>query len=327
MGVARSLLGLAIALACLGFGADRHFWGLPTEAAGDEPKLPRPQEVSGIENVWRIGVDLYSGGDPGGSDGLKRLREMGVRSIVSVDGAEPAVEAARALGLRYVHIPVGYDGIDESARVLLARSMSELPRPIYVHCHHGKHRGPAAAAIMARVGLDWGAQAAIDFIKMAGTSADYPGLYAAVRFDPKSVVPPKNATLKPLPERVEAPDMVAMMVRIDERFDRLKAWQAALVSGDEKSRRDARRIDPVQEAIQLQELVRESIRSPECRDRPMAFRQSFADLEKAIAAWADALPQKDSSPLPEPERAERLAFLLKSAAGRCVSCHRAFRDK
>jgi len=51
----------------------------------------------------------------------------------------------------------------------------------YVHCHHGKHRGPAAAAVICRGLKNWSADDAMTWLKQAGTGAEYPGLYRDAR--------------------------------------------------------------------------------------------------------------------------------------------------
>lgn len=284
-----------------------------------QPKYPQSLPVQGIENVWQLGPELFSGGDPGSPDGLAKLKALGIRSIVSVDGTRPDVENARKLGLRYAHIPFGYDGVPADTQLLLAKSVANLPRPIYIHCHHGKHRGPAGASIMARYGLNWSVDEAVGFMKMAGTSADYPGLYASV----KSFQVPTNKELdelkQPLPESVEVPDMVEMMVQIDTRFDRLKDWLNQSTTNPAKKAV----IAPDQEAIQLRELVREAARLPECQARPEVFRKSFVDLDHDLTKWI-SLVQKDQSP--KTDHLSDLNVVLKQASGRCNACHKAFRN-
>ena len=97
--------------------------------------------------------------------------------MISVDGAQPQVELARKYGLRYVHLPHGYDGVSEKRAQELAKAVRDLPSPIYIHCHHGKHRSPAAATV-ACVGAgllqrDQG----LSVLRTAGTSDHYEGLY------------------------------------------------------------------------------------------------------------------------------------------------------
>ncbi len=105
---------------------------------------------------------------------------MGVRSIVSVDGAKPDVEMARAYGMRYVHLPHGYDGIPPARAESLAKAVSELQGPIYIHCHHGRHRSPAAASVACVSAGLIAADQALDVLKLAGTSKNYIGLYSSV---------------------------------------------------------------------------------------------------------------------------------------------------
>lgn len=289
-------------------------------------KLPQPHPIQGIENVWQISPELYSGGEPGSFEGLAKLKAMGIRSIVTVDGAAPDIENARKLGLRYVHIPFGYDTVPGPAQLLLVRSFKELPKPIYIHCHHGKHRGPAGAGIMLRSGLNWSAEAAAKYMKDAGTSTDYAGLYSSV----KMFEPPSDkalaASTEPLPETVEVADMVEMMVQIDTRFDRLKAWLQSTTANQLKAS-GGKPVDPHQEAIQMRELVREAARLPECRDQPEAFRKSFDDLEMDLTQWIGLVNPLQAGAVPlSPEKKSQLTVVLKQATNRCNTCHKAFRN-
>ncbi|MFM7591845.1 MAG: hypothetical protein ACKO85_08625 [Isosphaeraceae bacterium] len=291
----------------------------PEEPARQSPRhLP---EVK-IENVWQFGPGLYSGGQPEGPTGFQSLADLKIKTIISVDGAAPALDLARKHGMRYVHIPYGYDGIGEKEQLQLVRSMAELPRPIYIHCHHGKHRGPAGAAIMARFGLNWSENDAVAFMKQAGTSQDYAGLYQSVRdFRPPSAQSLAAAARSPLPEQVEVADMVEMMVAIDHQFDLLKAWSkpAQAAAGMPK-------IDPLHESIQLRELLRESARLPVCLEKPAEFRRQFTQIENDLSQWINHLK---SAKIGADDASAKKAALsaIATITARCTACHKAFRDK
>ena len=77
------------------------------------------------------------------------LQELGIRTIITVDGSRPDVERAHRFGFRYVHLPIGYDSISEARRGASPRPCAHAG-PIDLHCHHGKHCGPAAAAMAHR---------------------------------------------------------------------------------------------------------------------------------------------------------------------------------
>ena len=115
--------------------------------------------TSSLENLHQLSPTLYSGGEPHGDVAFSKLAELGVRTVVSVDGARPDVAAAKKHGLRYIHIPIGYDGVDPEAQAALTRVVREIEGPVFLHCHHGKHRGPAAAAVMCMAAGDMDAGA------------------------------------------------------------------------------------------------------------------------------------------------------------------------
>ncbi len=313
------ILGLIIALVPLIF----------TAAVDESQKdLPSSHAFAGIENVWRMDTSLLSGGDPNSESGLKLLKSKGIKTIISVDGATPPVEIARRMGLRYVHIPVGYDGIPIKQQIALAQAFAQMPKPIYVHCHHGRHRGPAAASIMAQFGLGWSKDQAIEFMRKAGTSKDYSGLYDSVN---QFQVPDKkaiSAIKTPLPESVEMPALVDMMVQIDQRFDRLKAWLGNDLDRKGKTMAgDASKIDPLHDAIQLRELVRESSRLPECRDQPAEFSSQMGKLESDLTQWLERIKPRTPTDALETDATTDLKAILNSMTTRCATCHRSFRDK
>src|SRR5262249_44958593 len=100
------------------------------QAAKDEArKAPERLEIRGIENPFRLAPGLYSAGDPHGAGALTALKTLGIRTIISVDGATPDVEAARKLGLRYVHLPFGYDGVPREQAVRFVKAVQTLPGP------------------------------------------------------------------------------------------------------------------------------------------------------------------------------------------------------
>jgi protein tyrosine phosphatase (PTP) superfamily phosphohydrolase (DUF442 family) len=108
---------------------------------------PRKIQAAGLHNVYRITDKLMSGSSPDVDAGFKSLKELGVKTVISVDGAKPDIVHAHKYGLRYVHIPFGYDGIPRQQVLRLARAVRDLPGPIYIHCHHGVHRGPAGKSL------------------------------------------------------------------------------------------------------------------------------------------------------------------------------------
>src|SRR5262245_6224214 len=71
----------------------------PGGAAGGGADGPVPGPVPGLHNVYRLGDRLYSGSSPEGDAGFASLRKLGVKTVLSVDGARPDLERARRYGL------------------------------------------------------------------------------------------------------------------------------------------------------------------------------------------------------------------------------------
>ncbi len=148
---------------------------VPLPALADDT----PRNYPGIHNAVAYHEGFVSGSAPEGEAGFDTLAAMGIRTIVSVDGAEPEVQRAAARGIRYVHLPIGYNGFDQQRKLQLVRAVRDASQhgPVYIHCHHGKHRSAAAAATIA-ASLGWLSPAAgVERMRVSGTARNYPGLY------------------------------------------------------------------------------------------------------------------------------------------------------
>jgi protein tyrosine phosphatase (PTP) superfamily phosphohydrolase (DUF442 family) len=277
-------------------------------------------ELPGLHNVFRLTGRLYSGSVPEGDTGFASLRQLGVRTVISVDGARPDVSRARRFGLRYVHLPIGYDGVPEAQALRLARATRDLLGPVYVHCHHGKHRGPAAAAAVRRC-LDTAcdSEAAVAELRRAGTDPRYAGLYASVR----TLHPPTAGELDRVsadfPEVAEVGGLVTAMVGMDERMENLKLARAAGWKGPA----DHPDVDPPHEALLLAEHYREAARLPEVAKRSDEFRRWLAEAGEGATRLEVALRPADGKGPADAAAAERV---FKSAEGACAACHARFRD-
>jgi protein tyrosine phosphatase (PTP) superfamily phosphohydrolase (DUF442 family) len=258
----------------------------------------------------RVTERIYSGSEPHGEEGIASLKELGVKTIVSVDGAKPAVETARKYGMRYVHIPIGYDGVPQEAGQSLARLMREAPTPIYVHCHHGKHRGPAAAAVACVAAGDMTGKEALAILVRAGTSMDYAGLWR----DVEAYTPPRaDAKLPALVEVAEVGSFTAAMAQVDRAFDNLKLCRDSkwTVPPDHPD------LVPAQEALLLQEGLHEAGRNAG-DDYVEQFKALLAAAEEQAIELRAALQARDAN------RATAIAAQVEQA---CKQCHTKYRDQ
>ena len=189
-------------------------------------------ESHALHNLHRFGDGVYSGSVPHGEAGFDELRAMGVRTVISVDAARPDVEATRARGMRYIQIPIQYAGISSAERLALTKALREAERPIYVHCHHGKHRGPAAAAYALATCGEITPERGVELLEISGTSKSYPGLWEVVgNADAPSPEQERVMASVELPEIAQVTGFAAGMAGVDRAWDHLKlmaknGWRA-----------------------------------------------------------------------------------------------------
>ena len=291
--------------------------GCAAQGSGTHPD-PVAVDAEGLHNVFRVSDRVFSGSGPEGEVGFQSLKSLGVRTVISVDGARPDVEVARRFGLRYVHLPVGYDGISRDRAWQLAKAARDLPGPVYIHCHHGKHRGPAATAVVLLcLDHDWSVERAEAWLKEAGTDARYRGLIDL----PRTLGRPSKAQLDSVsadfPETVAVSDLARLMVEIDARFDHLKLAQKAGWTAPP----DHPDIDPPHEALLLAEHYLEASRMKTHPD----------DLQKRLNRAAEEATQLEKHLRAIKTRgrlngeAIRRAFDLVRVS--CTDCHSRFRDQ
>lgn len=293
--------------------------GIPSSGTAEEAKIStntiaQAIEIPGVHNAFRATARVYSGSQPEGDEAFAALAKLGVRTIVSVDGSKPDVETARRHGLRYLHLPYGYDGVPTNRVVELAKLTAEVSGPFFVHCHHGKHRGPAAVAVMCQTTEGWTPEKAVEWMRTAGTTPDYPGLFRAAR---EFAAPTKAqlAAVKELPEVARTSSLVDAMVVIDAHFDTLKKVQAA----GWKTPPGHEDISPPHESTILWEQFREMTRTDDTKQRPEDYRAKLADAEVATDALRKLLRNSSGG--------AELAASFKQVTQSCAACHKSYRNQ
>ncbi len=312
--MSRAFASLSLCLVAAGCGSvpDSKAARAPADKAPETAPSPGTSEP-GIEHFHRWSAHLAQGGEPKGEEGLATLEAMGFQTIVSVDGASPDVAGAARHGLRYVHVPIGYDGLSADEQARMVKAVRESTGPVFVHCHHGLHRGPAAAAI-ARIATEGiTPQAAHDGLKESGCSPDYAGLYRdvlAFRMPDEAVL----AALPSLPSVVRPQGIRAAMVEIDEGWDLVKAckeagWKTPAAAPD---------VVPLHEATIMKERLREVGRQDAARAHGKDFLEHLDSAEQQAESLETALRVPDTA-------AANAAFAGLKAS--CAACHAIYRDR
>lgn len=294
----------------------------PLGALGQErAKLPRRLALSHLPNPVQVHATVISGGLPEDDEAFKELANLGVKTVVSVDGMKPDVETAKKYGLRYVHLPHGYDGVPESRVKELAQTVRSLNGPIYIHCHHGKHRSPAAASVACVAAGLVKPENATEILELAGTSKHYVGLFRSAR-RARPIAPAElDAFESNFREVAKVPPMAEAMVELDHTYEHLKL----IAASDWRTPEKHPDLNPPHEALLLRELFTEMLRSPEVQTEPEDFKRMLRESESAarelvslLSSW-HASNRKIAVPEAIPRQVKRLA-------DNCKACHERFRD-
>ncbi len=286
-----------------------------------QPSIPMPTladatpaDFAGLHNVVAYADGVLSGSVPEGEEGFETLAQMGIRTIISVDGAAPDLEKARKHGFRYVHLPIGYNGMDEKRTLEIARAVRDLPGPVYVHCHHGKHRSAGAAGSAAvTLGLVSNEEA-LERMKVSGTAPNYTGLFQCVAAAAPVSADVIDTADNSFPETFVTTGLVRTMVVIDHAYEHLKQIEKAgwITPADHPD------LVPAAEAGMLADAFRNLKDDERVRQKSLEFQEWLqrdaglaSDLEEAILADAPA---------------EKLSATFALITASCKECHEEYRN-
>lgn len=266
-------------------------------------------QITGLQHLQHPVPEVFCGSEPASERVFRELHKLGVRTVVSVDGIRPQVELAERCGLKYVHIPIGYDGISAEQAGMLTRVADEAKDPVYVHCHHGRHRGPAAAAVICRALGRMQDVQAIQFLERSGTSRDYQGLWRDVGGYQR---PPVGAVLPQLQSAVPVSSLAERMADLSRRFEMLQQESKA----DWNSARSGRLEMVVGTAVLLEEGFRESLRQQD-DDRDARFHSLMQQSASRARQLTGALKDRKFAKAGE---------IINLMSIDCGMCHQHYRD-
>jgi len=279
-----------------------------------------PIEHPGLHNVYRLSDQVISGGEPLSREAFERLRAMGVRTILSVDGKAPDAATAEEHGMRYVHVPIRYQTISENELLKIVKTFRELEGPFYVHCFHGKHRGPAAAAI-GRLVLDGASreQALAEMRQWCQTSPKYEGLYRVVA----TAELPSDVASRSLDwdfaARHRPAGLRKGMVDAARVFDRIEILAHRDFAPDPEHPDLVAR----EEIRQMEDLLRDMRALPESREHGERFDQMLGesiDVATRMREGIETLERGGEIQGDSPKD------LLERLDALCSSCHAEFRN-
>ena len=185
-----------------------------------DPQMPAGRDRLGEPELIPVAPRLLVGSRAMAAD-ADLLTRQGVTMVLSVDG-QPSPASASTTRL---HVPIGYDGPDAAQSAQLAQVLErwQAGGVLLVHCHHGRHRGPAVAAMLARWAGDLSADDAAATLKRCGTDPAMTRLWASVNR------PRPAAAIDPVPAVAAASPLAAAMRELQDAVDSPRELGAGLV--------------------------------------------------------------------------------------------------
>lgn len=159
---------LVLAIACLAFKygfmlsssvANKHRDLEALAASG--AKWAAKLDVPGLPNLHKVSDTLFRGAQPT-EQGIKRMPELGIKTIVNLRLLHSDRKLAAQLNLNYQHIPVETWDPDSPEIVRFLKIVTDPSlAPVFVHCKHGADRTGTMCAIYRIVVEGWTKEQAI----------------------------------------------------------------------------------------------------------------------------------------------------------------------
>ncbi len=147
-----------------------------TRDAGAPPgRWAKPMEETGLPNLHRVTKDLYRGAQPT-VDGMKKLKEMGVKTVVNLRSFHSDRDEIGDTGLAYEHITMKAWHPERKELIRFMRITTDPNRtPVFVHCQHGSDRTGTMCAVYRLAVCGWSKDDAID--EMTGGGFGFHGAW------------------------------------------------------------------------------------------------------------------------------------------------------
>lgn len=146
------------------------------EANAQPPDLP---------NFHAVSPGIYRGAAPTPA-GLKRLHDMGVRTVVDLRIAPKTVKKEKAeverLGMKWINLPMGEDPpTPKQVDTLLGALRAAQKEPVFVHCQHGADRTGCMLGIYRETQQGWDYEKTYQEMRKYGFKPYYVKLSDAVK--------------------------------------------------------------------------------------------------------------------------------------------------
>lgn len=125
-------------------------------------------KIPGVENLHKVSDELYRGAQPT-KEGMKQLKELGIKTIVNLRSFHSDRAEIGDTGLSYEHIFMKtWHAEDKEVERFLKIVTDPNRTPVFVHCQRGADRTGTMCAIYRVAVQNWGKDEAIEEMVKGG---------------------------------------------------------------------------------------------------------------------------------------------------------------
>jgi protein tyrosine phosphatase (PTP) superfamily phosphohydrolase (DUF442 family) len=134
----------------------------------DNPDWAAKLDLPGVSNFHKVSDDLYRGAQPT-QEGMKKLKEMGIKTIVNLRSAHSDINILKDIDLAYEQIPMKATKPKIEDMISFLDIVTDSNNtPVFVHCHYGADRTGTICAIYRIVVQGWSKNEAIEEMTKGG---------------------------------------------------------------------------------------------------------------------------------------------------------------
>ncbi|MDY7009704.1 MAG: tyrosine-protein phosphatase [Planctomycetota bacterium] len=138
------------------------------DADAPHGRWSKPMEATGLPNLHRVTKDLYRGAQPT-AEGMKKLKEMGVKTIINLRSFHSDRDEIGDTGLGYEHIYMKAWHPERKELVRFLKIATDPDRtPVFVHCQYGSDRTGTMCAVYRVAVCGWSQDEALDEMTKGG---------------------------------------------------------------------------------------------------------------------------------------------------------------
>jgi len=168
------------------------------ETVGDFRPVAAEESVSGVPGFARVSDVLYRGGQPT-REGFRKLKEMGVKTVVNLRSIHSDRELLRGVGLNYIHISFKpWHMEDEDVVEFLSVATDPRSQSVFVHCAEGVDRTGGMVAVYRMYVDGWDMEKAAEEMRQFGFHEVWVDIEAYLRqFDVEGMRKQVRSSAKP----------------------------------------------------------------------------------------------------------------------------------